>query len=120
MDPIFNKHNELVGWLEDPHIYSTQGRPTAFMRNINIFNFDSQFLGTLKNGFVRDKRGYFVGYMIGANGGRSIHSIPPISPISPRRPPSRLTPPKPPTSNPPFTFSQDWSDKDWENFLSGN
>ena len=117
MTPIYNRQGRTIAWINKIYIYDLYGRNVlGFINNNAVFTFECKHLGWFKNGFFRDKSGYAVAFIQGANNGpiTPITQIPPIPPITsippiPSIPPLHLTLPIDKLS---------WSILTWENYIN--
>lgn len=116
MNPIYDSHGGVVGWLKDINIYNLNGSHAAVIKGEHVYGHTGQHLGLLKNGLFRDQAGGAVAFIKGAQGGpiKPVPSIPPIPPI-PSIPPIPAIPAIPPISAIP---SLSWG-KSWQEFIAG-
>ncbi len=116
MEPIFDRNGRTVGWLRDDIVFDTKGHCRAFVQGGAIFTYGAKYLGTLHNGYFRDRWGNAVAFMKRASG-RPIPPVPEVPPIPPLLPLAPLPPlpPLPPPAPPP---SLNWSTVSWEELLN--
>ena len=117
MKPIFNRHGRTIGWLYNGVIYDRKNSYRAFIRDGNLFTFDSQHLGIIYKGIIRDKRGRCIAYMDDASADPML-PIPGITPTPPilKIPPATPIPHKPSKI---LSASYYWNPLKWEEFLDG-
>jgi hypothetical protein len=119
MKGIFEKRGEAVGWLgdegADSTIYNDQGNPKAFLKEQTVYSFKGIYLGTFREGFIRDKKGYAVAFVEGALGDPPVPDI--TTPKIPPRPvllPRPAIKEKPPVSPP---ERPEWAAETFDAFL---
>ncbi|PRX30388.1 PRC-barrel domain protein [Orenia metallireducens] len=118
MDAFYNKLGKVVAWLEDKYIYDIAGNYQAFIKEEKVFNKDGEYIGTLNNGYFRDKEGYIVAFNSDVTENLD---LPPLQVI-----------PEPGLADVPFIpevmyssentireFNQ-WSDLNWEEFIEND
>lgn len=100
MEAIFDRHGDVVGWLERQVVYSTAGCPRAIIRGGAVCSYAPVHLGWFTNGYFRDLAGGVVAWTRGARGGPptpparlpdacpfpQFATLPPLPPLSPVRP----------------------------------
>jgi hypothetical protein len=100
MEAIFDRHGDVVGWLERQVVYTTTGCPRAVIRGGAVCSYTPVHLGWFANGYFRDLEGGVVAWMRGAHGGPpapparlpdacpfpQFATLPPLPPLSPVRP----------------------------------
>jgi len=65
---LYNDDGEAVAYIDtddDMTIYAWKGEPQAYLDGLNIYGFNGDHLGWLKNGIIRDHKGYAVGFIEG-------------------------------------------------------
>lgn len=117
MEPIFDRTGRTVGWLEDSVVFDMRPRHRAFIDAGAVFAYNRRYVGTLDNGFFRDRSGHAVAFMEGATRGPipPVAAVPPVTPVPPV-PPVAPVPPVPPV---PPVGQLSWSAMSWEDFLRG-
>jgi len=105
MPPIFNRHGRTVGWLRRNVVYNLRGSPRAFLED-DVISFRGRYLGTLENGFFRDRDGYAIAFVERTSGGPVL----PITEVPPVQPVLSVTPVRP-------VYSLNWSNTRFEDFL---
>jgi hypothetical protein len=94
------------------------GEYRAIIDDEAIFDYQSHFLGMLRGGYVWDRDGRAVAFVLGARNGPVI----PRAGAIPRPPvagPEPVRPSPPPVSKHLPAYSREWSDLSWDEFLSG-
>jgi hypothetical protein len=119
LDPIFDGSGKVVAWFRrDDTIVDGLGRYRAFVSNGAVFDYHSHFLGRLYAGYIVDRDGKAVAFVMGARDGPA---LPPAGAI-PKPPvvgPEPARPSPPPVAVQVPAYSRDWSDLSWEGFLGG-
>jgi hypothetical protein len=116
MSPIRDRSGRVCAWLYDGRALDLRGHTVAFIMDESLVSRRGRHLGTLSNGFFRDKRGSAVAWIEGAQGGpllpiAMLAPIPPIPDVPPI-PPLRPIPPVPPIG------SLSWSAIPWDEFVT--
>lgn len=100
MEPIYDRHGHLAGWLEFDIVYSDLGCPRAFIHGGALFSFAPAYLGWFDNGYFRDDTGAAVAWIRRCHGGPiapaptytgerpylQYATLPPLAPLAPLRP----------------------------------
>ncbi|HZF71041.1 4-fold beta flower protein [Sulfuricurvum sp.] len=117
MKPIFNRHGRTIGWLYNGVIYDRNNCSRAFIRDSSVFTYDAQYLGVIKQGIFRDKRGLCIAFLDEASNDPML-PIPVITPAPPilPDPPATPIPPMAPEDSPASYY---WNPLKWEAFLEG-
>ncbi len=119
MDPIFDRTGKVIAWFRrEDAIVDRLGQYRAFVSNGAVFDYASHFLGRLYAGYLWDRDGRVVAFVLDAREGPGLPpagAVPPPPVVGPE--PARPSPP--PVASPIPAYSREWSDLDWEEFLSG-
>lgn len=115
MEPIFNRHGQVVAWQKGNDLYHLNGDHAAVINERDVYGHHGQHLGVFLGGLFRDHNGGVVAFKQGASGGL-ILPIPVIAPIAP----IPAIPPIPsiPSIAPiPAIPTLGWAQLDWEQFI---
>jgi len=82
MEPIFDRHSRLAGWLRDETIFDTSMRFGAFIRGRGVFAPQAGHIGFFWDGVFRDRAAGAVAFLRGYSPG-------PIRRLRQRPPPLR-------------------------------
>ncbi|MFF2347817.1 4-fold beta flower protein [Pseudarthrobacter sp. NPDC058119] len=106
MEPIYNAHGAVIGWLDDDAIRSLDGAVVAWTKNGTLFDLRGSELGKFSNGFLRFEGAPFA-FVRGAHSGPVL----PVPSITPVRPVRHVSPVRPIFSIPsvPHVPSHSWS-----------
>jgi hypothetical protein len=119
LDPIFDRTGKVIAWFRrEDAIVDRLGQYRAFVSNGAVFDYQSRFLGRLYAGYIWDRDGRAVAFVMGAREGPV---LPPTGAI-PRPPvvgPEPARPSPQPVANPIAAYSGEWSEVEWEAFLGG-
>ncbi|MGG6382282.1 4-fold beta flower protein [Paenarthrobacter sp. NEAU-H11] len=106
MEPIYNAHGAVIGWLDDDAIRGLDGAVVAWTKNGTLFDLSGSELGKFTNGFLRFEGAPFA-FVRGAHSGPVL----PFPSITPVRPVRHVRPVRPIFSIPsvPHVPSYSWS-----------
>jgi len=117
VDPIFNKDGKVVAWFRrEDAIVDRLGEYRAVVSNCAVFDYQSHFLGRLYAGYVWDRDGRAVAFVMGAREGPALPpegAVPPPPIVGPE--PVRPAPSPVPGRVPAYT--REWSDLGGDEFL---
>jgi hypothetical protein len=116
MKPIYNRHGQLVAWLNRTYLHDLSGAQLwLFIGDGAVFTYKGRHVGGFTNGYFRDKDGHAIAFTKDASIGPPLPVVmyPPIppNPVFPKFPALALVPPLPPIDR--FT----WSKISWEEFI---
>jgi hypothetical protein len=118
VEPIFVRTGTVVAWYRNGTVFDRGSRRyLAFLagRRGHLFSYDDHYLGRLRRGWLRDRNGDAVAFLLGARGrpvlpvyfANAVLPVPLASPVAPEPPPAPS--PAAPTEN--------WSQLSWNEFV---
>ena len=87
---MYNSTGWPVGWLVGNVLYDLDGKARAFVKDEEVFSYESEHLGGFSNGFLRDSAGDAVAFIDSAQGGPDLPET-----LEPERPLPSLDEPPP-------------------------
>ena len=51
MEPIFDRHGQVIAWLNDGVVFDRNNQYRAFVRDGAIYTYPGRYLGRFENGF---------------------------------------------------------------------
>jgi hypothetical protein len=119
--PIYDRHGQPVGWLQEDTVRQLDGDIVAFVCGEAVYDNTGACVGFIHNRYFRDLHGDAVAFLRGAAGGPPL-PLPRRLPMCPAfsYAPMRPIGLRPPVQSKAPNWSVDWSPVSWKRFLAGN